>query len=197
MAQFNNNHLGRGSRGHVGAPIGYLSSELELRYLVLDCRDWPVHFQNDAAEIAGRISELVPKVAAEQVAALAVEAREQMKLRHVPLLLVREMARHQTHRRLVAETLARVIQSADELCEFVEIYWKDGRVPLSTQVKKGLAAAFPKFDEHQLAQHDRSGPIQLRDVLFLCHAKPRDDAQAGVWRKLIWGRLTGGSGLGA
>jgi hypothetical protein len=35
--------------------------------------------------------------------------------------------------------------SADELSEFVAIYWKDGRVPLSGQVKKGLAAAFPKF----------------------------------------------------
>lgn len=197
MTQLNGNHFGRGSRGHVGAPIGYLSSELELRYLVLDCRDWQVHFQSDAAEIERRISDLVPRVGADRVAALAVEAREQMKLRHLPLLLVREMARHRTHRRLVAETLARVIQTADELCEFVEIYWKDGRVPLSTQVKKGLAAAFPKFDEQQLAQHDRGGPIQLRDVLFLCHAKPRDDAQAGVWRKLIWGRLTGGSGLGA
>ena len=62
-------------------------------------------------------------------------------------------------------------------------------MPLSGQVKKGLAAAFPKFDEHQLAKYDHSGPIKLRDVLFLCHAKPRDDAQAGVWRKLIWGRL--------
>jgi hypothetical protein len=123
------------------------------------------------------------------VAALAVEAREQMKLRHAPLLLVREMARHKTHRGLVAETLERVVQRADELCEFVAIYWKDGRVPLSGQVKKGLAAAFPKFDEYQLAKYDRGGPVKLRDVLFLCHAKPRDDAQAGVWKKLIWGRL--------
>jgi hypothetical protein len=90
---------------------------------------------------------------------------------------------------LVAETLARVIQRADELAEFVAIYWKDGRVPLSGQVKKGLAAAFPKFDEYQLAKYDRGGPIKLRDVLFLCHAKPRDAAQAGVWKKLIWGRL--------
>jgi 60 kDa SS-A/Ro ribonucleoprotein len=40
------------------------------------------------------------------VAALAVEARERMKLRHVPLLLVREMARYASHRALVAETLA-------------------------------------------------------------------------------------------
>jgi hypothetical protein len=50
-------------------------------------------------------------------------------------------------------------------------------------------AAFPKFNEHQLAKHDRSGPIKLRDVLFLCHARPRDAAQAGVWKKLIGGRL--------
>jgi hypothetical protein len=150
---------------------------------------WESQFYEDGIEIAGRIAELVPKVAAEKVAALAVEAREQMKLRHAPLLLVREMARHKTHRALVAETLARVIQRADELAEFVAIYWKDGRVPLSGQVKKGLAAAFPKFDEYQLSKYDRGGPIKLRDVLFLCHAKPRDAAQAGVWKKLTWGRL--------
>jgi hypothetical protein len=100
------------------------------------------------------------------------------------------MARHKTHRAPVSETLARVIQRADELAEFVAIYWKDGRVPLSGQVKKGLAAAFPKFDEYQLAKYDRGGPIKLRDVLFLCHAKPRDAAQAAMWKRLIWGRLT-------
>lgn len=27
-------------------------------------------------------------------------------------------------------------------------------------------------------------------MLFLCHAKPRDEAQAAVWKRLIWGRLT-------
>jgi 60 kDa SS-A/Ro ribonucleoprotein len=81
-------------------------------------------------------------------------------------------------------------QRADELAEFVAIYWKDGRVPLSGQVKKGLAGAFPKFDEYQLAKYDRGGPIKLRDVLFLCHAKPRDEAQASVWKNLISGTLT-------
>ena len=91
----------------------------------------------------------------------------------------------------MAETLEHVIQRADELAEFVAIYWKDGRAPLSAQVKKGLAAAFPKFDEYQLAKYDRGGPIKLRDVLFLSHAKPRDAAQASVWKKLVWGRLAG------
>ena len=178
------------SRTHEGAPARNISTELQLRRSVLACLLWESQFYEDGVEIAGRIAELVPKVAGEKVAALAVEAREKMKLRHAPLLLVREMARHATHRALVAETLVRVIQRADELAEFVAIYWKDGRVPLSAQVKKGLAAAFPKFDAYALAKYDRGGPIKLRDVLFLAHAKPRDEAQAEVWKRLIAGELT-------
>jgi len=189
MARLNLMNLARGVHTHEAAPAHHISNELQLRRSVLACLLWESQFYEDGVEIAGRIAELVPKVEPERVAALAIEARGEMKLRHAPLLLVREMARHKTHRGLVAETLERVIQRADELCEFVAIYWKDGRVPLSGQVKKGLAAAFPKFGEYQLAKYDRGGPIKLRDVLFVCHAKPRDDAQAGVWKKLIWGRL--------
>jgi 60 kDa SS-A/Ro ribonucleoprotein len=190
MARLNLMNLNFGARTHEGAPARNISPELQLRRSVLACLLWESQFYEDGVEIAGRIAELVPKVAAEKVAALAVEGRERMKLRHAPLLLVREMARHKTHRALVSETLARIIQRADELAEFVAIYWKDGRVPLSGQVKKGLATAFPKFDEYQLAKYDRGGPIKLRDVLFLCHAKPRDQAQGDVWKKLVSGSLT-------
>src|SRR5690348_6034933 len=181
--------LAFGLRTHEGAPARHLSPELQLRRSVLACMLWESQFYEDGVEIAGRIRELVPKVEASKVAALAVEARAKMKLRHAPLLLVREMARHKTHRHLVSDTLATVIQRADELAEFIAIYWKDGRVPMSGQVKKGLEAAFPKFDEYQLAKYNRGGPIKLRDVLFLSHANPRNAAQAGVWKKLIWGRL--------
>ena len=190
MARLNMLNLNFGPRTHEGAPARNMSTQLQLRRSVLACLLWEEQFYEDGVEIAGRIAELVPKVDAETVAALAVEAREKMKLRHAPLLVVREMARHATHRKLVAETLARVIQRADELAEFVAIYWKDGRVPLSAQVKKGLAAAFPKFDEYALAKYDRGGPIKLRDVLFLAHAKPRDAAQAEVWKRLIAEELT-------
>ncbi len=181
-------HLAR-PHTHEGAPAVAISPELELRRSVLACMLWENEFYEDGVAIAGRIRELVPKVEAAKVAALAVEARTVMKLRHAPLLLVREMARHATHRALVAETLARVIQRADELAEFVAIYWADGRAPLSGQVKKGLAAAFPKFDEYALAKYDRAGVVRLRDVLFLCHAKPRDAEQAAVWKRLVDGEL--------
>ena len=50
----------------------------------------------------------------------------------------------------------------------------------------GLARAFTKFDAYQLAKYDSDrGRIKLRDVLFLCHAKPKDAEQAAVWKKLV------------
>lgn len=176
-------------RTHEGAPAKSITPELALRRSVLSCMLWEGEFYEDGVQIAGRIRELVPQVAAERVAALAVEARERMKLRHAPLLLVREMARLTTHRALVSETLARVIQRADELSEFVAIYWASGRQPLSGQVKKGLAAAFVKFDEYALAKYDRAGAVRLRDVLFLSHARPVDASQAALWKRLAANEL--------
>ena len=179
----------KGPRTHEGAPAKQISPELQLRRSVLACMLWEDQFYEDGVAIAGRIRELVAKVPAEKVAALAIEAREKMKLRHAPLLLVREMARLATHRHLVAETLTRVIQRADELTEFVAIYWSEGKQPLSAQVKKGLAAAFTRFDEYALAKYNRATPVKLRDVLFLSHAKPVDAAQAALWKRLVEGEL--------
>ena len=77
----------------------------------------------------------------------------------------------------MAETLTRVIQRADELTEFVAIYWSEGKLPLSAQVKKGLAAAFRKFDAYALAKYNRENPVKLRDVLFLAiQIRPREIA---------------------
>ena len=176
-------------RTHEGAPAPVLSAEEMLRRSVLSCMLWEKEFYEDGAEIATRIRLLVPQVAAEKVAALAVEARERARLRHVPLLLVREMARYASHRGLVADTLQRVIQRADELAEFLAIYWAERRQPLSGQVKKGLAAAFVRFDEYALAKYDRAGAVRLRDVLFLSHARPVDAAQAGLWKRLAQNEL--------
>ena len=176
-------------RTHEGAPARAVTAEQALRRTVLSCMLWEGEFYEDGVQIAGRVHELVPKVDAAKVAALAVEARGKMKLRHAPLLLVREMARHATHRALVGETLECVIQRADELSEFVAIYWAGGRQPLSAQVKKGLAAAFGKFDEYALAKYDRAGTVRLRDVLFLSHARPVDEAQAALWKRLAENEL--------
>jgi len=181
--------IGAALRTHEGAPAVTISAEAQLRRAVLACLLWEDQFYEDGLTIAERIAGLVPRVEPAKVGALAIEAREQMKLRHAPLLLVREAARYATHRAVVAETLERVIQRADELAEFLAIYWKDGRQPLSAQVKKGLASAFSKFDGYALAKYNRDGVVKLRDVLFLTHAKPLTAEQALTWRQLIDGTL--------
>ncbi len=177
------------NRTHEGAVAQHINAEQQLRRSVMACMLWESEFYEDGQTIAQRIAETVAKVAPEKVAAMALEAREKMKLRHAPLLVVREMARLPNHKRLVAETLSNVIQRADELAEFVAIYWKDGKQPLSKQVKLGLAQAFTKFNEYNLAKYNQDGAVKLRDVLFLCHAKPKDEAQAATWKRLVDGTL--------
>src|ERR1700757_4428031 len=94
---------------HEGARAKRLAPEMELRRALMNCLLWEDQFYEDGVAIADRIQALVPKVAPERTAALAVEAREVMKLRHAPLLVLRELARNEKHRPLVADTLARII----------------------------------------------------------------------------------------
>src|SRR3954453_11524222 len=182
---------------HEGARARRLTPEEELHRSLMNCLLWEDQFYEDGVSIAERMAKLVPAVAPDKVAALAVEAREVMNLRHAPLLIAREMARHATHRGLVADTLARIIQRPDEMTELLAIYWADAlgpmqqrkRQPVSAQVKKGLAKALQKFDAYQLAKYDRDGAVRLRDVLFLVHAKPKDSEQEKVWKQLVDGEL--------
>lgn len=173
---------------HEGAKSPIINPELQLRRSVMACMLWEDNFYEDGQNIAERIKSLVHYNKAKTVSDMAIEAREKMKLRHVPLLLVRELARHKD-KSFTASTLERVIQRADELTEFLAIYWKDGKETLSAQVKRGLAKAFNKFSAYDLAKYNRDEAVKLRDVLFLCHAKPKDDEQAQVWKKLVDGTL--------
>lgn len=174
---------------HEGATAQHINAEQQLRRSVMSCMLWEREFYEDGVSIADRIQSLIPHVKPEVVAEIARTARTQMKLRHVPLLIAKTMAGLPKHKELVADVLADVIQRPDELAEFLALYWKNGKKPLSGQVKKGLAKAFTKFDAYALAKWNKDGAIKLRDVLFLCHAKPKDEAQGEHWKQLIAGTL--------
>jgi hypothetical protein len=148
---------------------------------------WEKQFYLDGTSHAELVEELVAQSSAIAVSNLAIMARDKFKLRHIPLLLTRELARHG---KLQASVLNQVVQRADEMSEFLSIYWKDGKTPLSNQVKKGLAQAFVKFDEYQLAKYDKnSAAVSLRDVMFLVHAKPLDAAQEALFKRVADGEL--------
>lgn len=179
-------------RTHESATAKHINAEQELRRSVMACLLWENTFYESGEEIGKRIARLCHEVSLEKLSRIAIEARSQMNLRHAPLLLVREMARHpriKDNPALVSKTLAEVIQRVDELAEFLAIYWKEGRTPLSAQVKKGLSTAFGKFSEYQLAKYDRDGAVKLKDVLFLSHSKPQTTEQEDLYKRLINGQL--------
>lgn len=142
-----------------------------------------------ANEIAATAATCSPVVIAE----VATLAREDFKLRHVPLWLLVQLNKQRATAPLglIATTIERVIQRPDEMGEFLALLAKDGKAPvkkvLTAQVKKGLARAFRKFSAYQLAKWNRDAEIKLRDVMFLVHPKPRDAEQAHDWACLVDG----------
>lgn len=179
-----------------GAAFPHIRPEQALRRSVLSCLLWESEFYEDGKSIADRIWDAAMAVPAETLAGLAVEARVRFNLRHVPLLLCSALVARKLKSSLVGDTIARVVDRADELAEFLAVYAKANGVEpnalkpkLAAQVKRGLALAFQKFDAYRLAKYNRDGAIKLRDVLFLCHAKPKDEEQAALWKRLIDGTL--------
>lgn len=176
---------------HEGAKAVPINLEQALRRSVMSCLLWEREFYEDGEEISERIADLVAQVPRLVASEIAVEAREKAKLRHVPLLIAAAMCRQRVPDGIARDTVARVIQRADELAEFVAITCKLNNVGpdkakkvLSAQAKYGLAQAFQKFDAYHLAKYNRDGAIKLRDVLFMTHPKPVKEGQAEVWAKL-------------
>lgn len=169
---------------HEGAKAVRISDMKELRRSVLSCMLWENEFYEDDEEISKRIVNLIqgmPKNKLDEVAELAFEARDKQHLRHVPLLIINALASvHYS----VAETITKVIQRPDELCELLSIYWKDGKKPIAKQIKKGLGEAFKRFNEYSLQKYNQDREIKLRDVMFLTHPKPNNDEQAVLWKRL-------------
>lgn len=174
---------------HEGGRASRTTPVEELRRAVASCLLWEDTFYESGEDIAKRIVGLTNTVAPDIASNIAIDARSRLHLRHVPLLVTRELARKGGP--IVGKTLEAVIQRPDEITEFLAIYWKDKRQPLSAQVKKGLSRAFNKFDAYQLAKWNKNDQkIKLRDALFLTHPKPASKAQASAFKALVDGDRT-------
>lgn len=176
-------------RTHEGAPALSVSAAKELRRSLMACMLFEDQFYESGEDSAARIAGLIKRTSFADSAQAAIDAREKFKLRHAPLFVVREMLRIHKGRQM-GDLIARVIQRPDELGELLALYWKDGKdQPLTAQLKVGLARALKKFNEYQLAKWNKDGAVKLRDVLFLSHARPNDEAQKILFDKLAKNEL--------
>jgi hypothetical protein len=109
---------------HEGATAKRIGAASELRRTVMACLLWEDSFYESGVSVADRIAKLVPEVTGAEAMQIAIEAREQMKLRHVPLYIARVMARTPHQKEFVADTLYRIVQRPDEITEFMSLYQK-------------------------------------------------------------------------
>jgi 60 kDa SS-A/Ro ribonucleoprotein len=160
----------------------------ELERAVATCLLWENTFYEKGSEIAARIADLCTQVKVEDIAAMAVRARTQLKLRHVPLFLCVQLLKRKAGP-LAGAAILEVVKRPDEMGELISLYWEGKKKPLAAQLKKGLAKAFQKFSPYNLAKWNGDAAVKLRDVLFMVHAKPKDAEQEAVWKHLVDGTL--------
>jgi len=176
---------------HEGARAARIGPLAQLERSVMSCLLWEDEFYEDGQTIGDRIAGLVKQVPAEEVARVAIQAKEDMKLRHVPLLLARELARTREGRALAKDLFPRLILRPDDITEFLALYWKDNKdEPLAKQVKRHLGESFRRFDEYQLAKYNGGQKaIKLRDAIRITRPKPANDDQAALWGRLVKNEL--------
>ena len=181
---------------HEGAKGKAFPPFKELERAVLTCLLFEDTFYEKGSDIATRMADLVTKCEPGQVAGLAIKARNQFYLRHVPLFLARELMRNKKNGPFVEEALTGCIQRPDELGEFFSMISKEvgpknvRKAYRSHAAYRAIRAAFQQFNAYELAKWDRnSDAIKLRDVMRLVHPKPIDETQSAMWKKLIAGEL--------
>uniref|UniRef100_A0A6H1ZCA9 Putative TROVE domain containing protein n=1 Tax=viral metagenome TaxID=1070528 RepID=A0A6H1ZCA9_9ZZZZ len=192
---------------YEGGTAAAQSPLTELERAVGSCLLFEDTHYESGDSIAQRIAALCDKVDLEDIGALAIWARNQLKLRHAPLWLALQTVRLNSARKLgsdvPSQVLQEVIQRPDELSETLALYWRDGKKPLAAQLKKGMALAWTKFDAYQLGKWDRDSTIKLKDVMFLTHPHPESYdgmgtfaesvKKSGYRRGMVW-RDSGGQG---
>lgn len=151
-----------------------------------------------------RLQQLIDKVVAHDgsvgarfVADVALFTREVGALRSAPIIALTELAKAMRARSIdpqqfslrehVTETIQRVDELTDMYAYALSAFGGKNGVPLA--VKKGVAAAFNKFDAYQFGKYDRETNLKLRDLLRIVHAKPSDAEHARIFNGLINGTL--------
>ena len=158
---------------YEGGKASRITSLEELKRATMSCLLWENEFYEDGVSIAERISTLVKQVIDNgqynDVIELLKKVKFDMRLRHCPLWMI--VSIFKAGQKVSKELIASILTRPDDMGELISLYNKDEKKPLPNQMKKGIAMAFEKFDEYQLAKYNRNSIYKLVDIANLCHPK--------------------------
>lgn len=170
--------------GGSGMKAANQEAEQLLRRAVMASLLWEDLAYESGKDNANNIAKLIPQVDPKVVADIAVETRLKQKLRHISLFIACEMAKHPEHKKHVEYVLNAVITRADQITDFMAIYWKNKKVPIANSIRKALAKCFNKFNEYSFSKYNRATPIKFRDVMFMVHPTPENNEKEVLFKKI-------------
>jgi hypothetical protein len=177
---------------HESAPAARISPILQLRRSVMSCMLWENTFYEDGVSISERITKLVGECKPTEVATAAIEAKRDMRLRHVPLFMTRELMRTPEGRAQLEHVIPHVINRVDDITEILSMYFKDNKkkprdpAKLPNQLKKHLGLALRKFDEYQFGKYKGDGKtVSLKDAIRIIHPVAENEEGSALFKRIL------------
>ncbi len=143
-------------------------------------------FYREADETMERVTELMDKISDKKfLAKAAVYTRTKFGMRSISHVVAAELAKRVKGEKWTKSFYDKVVYRPDDITEILSYYLNEYKKPIPNSLKKGLALAFEKFDEYQVAKY-RSGKaaLSLIDVVNLVHPK-----HSKIIEKLVKGEL--------
>lgn len=173
MSKFNEKSVKTSTKNYMGEKAFTRSPKVELVNAVLTSFIENTYYEKSEKRL-DRISDLVAQVAKKDpvfVAKLAIFARDEFNMRSSSHVITGELAKVHRGDSTVSKAIEKLAVRPDDLIEIVAYFDK----PIPNQVKKGVAKAFEKFDEYQLAKYRKTGhKVSLVDVANLVHPRHSD-----------------------
>lgn len=161
------------------------SPKLELAALMLTSTLQGQYYR--AADVtAAKLKQLIAQITDKKfIAKAAVYARTKAGMRSVSHLTAGELAHAVKGESWTASFYDKVTHRPDDALEILAYYLAVYDKPIPNSLKKGLGAAFARFDECQLAKYRKSAAeISLVDAVNLVHPKHTE-----ALKKLVDGTL--------
>lgn len=146
-------------------------------------------YGDNSAEMQETIKRVIQKNP-QFVSNLAVFARREFNMRSVSHVLTAYLAHEEKGKPYVRKTVKGVSLRGDDVTEIMSFYLSTFGKPIPNSLKKGISDVLAGFDEYTLAKYKGDGKtVKMRDLLILCHPKPKDKAQEELWKRCLEGAL--------
>lgn len=191
MSKYNTSTTVRNKTTNLAGGEAYTQSpELELVSFVLTSFVKDQYYQKES-EVPKRVTDLLAKVKPEFAAKAAIFTRNEFNMRSISHVVAAELAQLAAGKPWAKSFYEKVVVRPDDITEILSYYFSKSKDQKETNaMRKGLGAAFNKFDGYQLSKYRAEGKaISLVDAVNILHPRSTDKNREAL-KLLLEGRLS-------